>query len=71
MDEIKVRLQSDDFGKHLMGVEDLIQKHQLLEADINVVSDRVKNVNGQAEKFVESEFPDAEGKTRLKKCNLR
>ena len=61
MDEIKVRLQSDDFGKHLMGVEDLIQKHQLLDADINVVGDRVKNVNGQAEKFVESDFADAEG----------
>ena len=61
MDEIKVRLLSDDFGKHLMGVEDLIQKHQLLEADISVVGDRVKNVNGQADKFVETEFPDAEG----------
>lgn len=25
MDEIKVRLLSEDFGKHLMGVEDLLQ----------------------------------------------
>ena len=52
---------SEDFGKHLMGVEDLLQKHSLLEADINVVGERVKQVNGQAEKFVEGEFPEAEG----------
>ncbi len=44
-----------------MGVEDLLQKHSLLEADINVVGERVKQVNGQAEKFVEGEFPEAEG----------
>lgn len=25
MDEIKLRLLSEDFGKHLMGVEDLLQ----------------------------------------------
>ena len=61
MDEIKARLLSEDFGKHLMGVEDLIQKHQLLEADINVVGERVKSVNGNAGKFVETDFPDVEG----------
>ena len=27
-------LLSEDFGKHLMGVEDLIEKHSLLVADI-------------------------------------
>ncbi|KRX92696.1 Spectrin beta chain [Trichinella pseudospiralis] len=33
MEELKARMLSDDYGKHLMGVEDLIQKHQLVEAD--------------------------------------
>lgn len=61
MDEIKARLLSEDFGKHLMGVEDLLQKHSLLEADINVVGERVKSVNGQAERFVEGEFPESGG----------
>jgi len=59
MDEIKSRLQSEDYGKHLMGVEDLLQKHSLLEADIKVVGERVKSVNGQAGNFVDGEFPDA------------
>ncbi|XP_064621468.1 spectrin beta chain-like isoform X3 [Lineus longissimus] len=58
VDEIKVRLLSEDYGKHLMGVEDLLQKHSLLEADINVVGERVKSVNGQANKFVDGEFPE-------------
>lgn len=42
MEEIKHRLLTDDYGKHLMGVEDLLQKHSLVEADINVLGERVK-----------------------------
>ena len=44
-----------------MGVEDLLQKHNLLEADIHVVGERVKMVNGSAEKFVDGDFPEAGG----------
>ena len=44
-----------------MGVEDLLQKHSLLEADIHVVGDRVKSVNGQAGKYVDGEFEEAGG----------
>lgn len=32
MDEIKVRLLSEDFGKHLMGVEDLLQVFTLMRS---------------------------------------
>uniref|UniRef100_A0A183IVK4 Spectrin beta chain, non-erythrocytic 2 n=1 Tax=Soboliphyme baturini TaxID=241478 RepID=A0A183IVK4_9BILA len=58
MDELKGRLLSEDYGKHLMGVEDLIQKHQLIEADVNIVGDRVKAVCQQAERFTLPEGPD-------------
>ena len=61
MDEIKARLLSEDFGKHLMGVEDLIQKHSLLESDINVVGERVRAVNNNARTFVEEDDPEAQG----------
>ena len=44
MEELKMRLLSDDYGKHLLGVEDLLQKHSLVEADINVLGERVKQV---------------------------
>ncbi|XP_062303867.1 spectrin beta chain, non-erythrocytic 1-like isoform X1 [Osmerus eperlanus] len=51
MDEMKMLLLSQDYGKHLLGVEDLLQKHALVEADIAIQADRVKNVNATAQKF--------------------
>ena len=44
-------LLSEDYGKHLLGVEDLLQKHSLVEADIAAQADRVKSVNEQTETF--------------------
>ncbi|XP_068176796.1 spectrin beta chain, non-erythrocytic 1-like isoform X2 [Antennarius striatus] len=48
MDQIKVLLLSQDHGQHLLGVEDLLQTHTLLEADINVQKDRVQAVAASA-----------------------
>jgi spectrin beta len=55
MEEIKLRLLSDDYGKHLMGVEDLLQKHSLVEADVNVLGERVKAVVQQSQRFLDQE----------------
>ncbi|KAG0433098.1 hypothetical protein HPB47_020249 [Ixodes persulcatus] len=60
MEELKGRLASPDLGKHLMGVEDLLQKHSLLEADVNVLGERVKAVVGHAQGFL-GEEPHATG----------
>uniref|UniRef100_A0A8C5BCY3 Spectrin beta chain n=1 Tax=Gadus morhua TaxID=8049 RepID=A0A8C5BCY3_GADMO len=57
MDEMKMLLLSQDYGKHLLGVEDLLQKHSLVETDISVQADRVRSVNNNAQKFAE----DSEG----------
>uniref|UniRef100_A0A8C7LFV4 Spectrin beta chain n=1 Tax=Oncorhynchus kisutch TaxID=8019 RepID=A0A8C7LFV4_ONCKI len=57
MDEMKMLLLSQDYGKHLLGVEDLLQKHALVEADIAIQANRVKAVNNSAQKFA----IDAEG----------
>ncbi|XP_034534159.1 spectrin beta chain, non-erythrocytic 1-like [Notolabrus celidotus] len=51
MDEMKMLLLSQDYGKHLLGVEDLMQKHALVEADIAIQADRVKAVATNAQKF--------------------
>uniref|UniRef100_A0A8C3ARK0 Spectrin beta chain n=1 Tax=Cyclopterus lumpus TaxID=8103 RepID=A0A8C3ARK0_CYCLU len=53
MDEMKMMLLSQDYGKHLLGVEDLLQKHALVEADISIQADRVRNVNRNAQKFAD------------------
>lgn len=46
-----MKLLSKDFGKHLLEVEDLLQKHTLQEADITVQADRVQTLNTAALKF--------------------
>ncbi|KAM6922894.1 spectrin beta chain, non-erythrocytic 1-like isoform 1-T1 [Lycodopsis pacificus] len=53
MDEMKMMLLSQDYGKHLLGVEDLLQKHALVEADISIQADRVRTVNRNAQKFAD------------------
>ncbi|CAK6431996.1 unnamed protein product [Pipistrellus nathusii] len=53
MDEIKAHLLSAEFGKHLLEVEDLLQKHKLMEADITIQGDKVKAINTATLQFTE------------------
>ncbi|ESO05968.1 hypothetical protein HELRODRAFT_105953 [Helobdella robusta] len=45
MDEIKARLQSEDYGKHLIGVEELLKKHELIKSEIAVIGSRVEGID--------------------------
>uniref|UniRef100_A0A667Z9Z9 Spectrin beta chain n=1 Tax=Myripristis murdjan TaxID=586833 RepID=A0A667Z9Z9_9TELE len=51
MEDMQVQLLSKDFGKHLLEVDDLLQKHSLQEADISVQAERVETLNAAALKF--------------------
>ncbi|KAI3354004.1 hypothetical protein L3Q82_018560, partial [Scortum barcoo] len=51
MEDTQVQLLSKDFGKHLLEVDDLLQKHGLQEADIAVQAERVETLNTTALKF--------------------
>ncbi|KAM6977452.1 spectrin beta chain, non-erythrocytic 1-like [Aplochiton taeniatus] len=51
MDEMKMLLLSQDYGKHLLGVEDLLQNQSLVEADVSIQAERVRSVNANAQKF--------------------
>uniref|UniRef100_A0A8C8XDM1 Spectrin beta chain n=1 Tax=Panthera leo TaxID=9689 RepID=A0A8C8XDM1_PANLE len=53
MDEIKAHLLSAEFGKHLLEVEDLLQKHKLMEADIAIQGDKVKAITAATLQFTE------------------
>lgn len=55
MADLKSKLISDDYGKHLMGVEDLLQKHGLIERDITLLGDRINAVKNESEKFISSD----------------
>lgn len=54
-----------------MGVDDLLQKHGLLESDIHVLGERVKTVNLQATKFVEGDFSEVGGQEMKKKLEWK
>ena len=43
----------DNYGKHLISVEDLIQRHKLLEADIALIGDKVQRVCNDANSFIQ------------------
>ncbi|XP_059860383.1 spectrin beta chain, erythrocytic [Delphinus delphis] len=53
MDEIKAHLLSAEFGKHLLEVEDLLQKHKLMEADIAIQGDKVNAIITATLQFTE------------------
>nr|XP_003408759.2 spectrin beta chain, erythrocytic isoform X1 [Loxodonta africana] len=55
MDEIKAYLLSAEFGKHLLEVEDLLQKHKLMEADIAIQGDKVKAITAATLQFTEEQ----------------
>ncbi|CAG0895460.1 unnamed protein product [Darwinula stevensoni] len=52
-------LTSEDSGKDLASVQNLIKKHQLVEADIQAHEDRVRDMNTQADSLIDSGQFDA------------
>ncbi|XP_077865919.1 spectrin alpha chain, non-erythrocytic 1-like [Saccoglossus kowalevskii] len=65
--EVEAALASEDYGRDLTSVQNLIKKHQLLEADVAAHEDRMKDLNSQAESFVEIGHFDAEAITEKQK----
>lgn len=53
--EVETLLSSEDYGRDLTSIENLLKKHQLLEADIAAHADRVAEMNSQADSLIESE----------------
>ena len=57
--EVESLLTSEDAGKDLASVQNLMKKQQLVEADINAHEERIKDMNDQADSLIESEQFDA------------
>ena len=47
----QARLQSQELGKHLQAVDELLQLHALVEADIAAQAERVRAVSSAAQRF--------------------
>lgn len=52
--EVESLLKSEDSGKDLSSAQNLIKKHQLIEADVSSHEDRVKDMNNLADSLIES-----------------
>lgn len=52
--EVESLLKSEDQGKDLASVQNLIKKHQLVEADVTAHEDRIKDMNNLAGSLVEA-----------------
>lgn len=52
--EIESLLKNEDVGKDLNSVQNLIKKHQLLEADIVAHEDRIKDMNNLGDSLVDA-----------------
>lgn len=59
LSEVEGQLMSEDYGKDLTSVQNLLKKHALIEADVASHGDRVENSLGAANKFVERGHFDA------------
>ncbi|XP_013112769.1 spectrin alpha chain isoform X1 [Stomoxys calcitrans] len=59
--EVESLLTTEDSGKDLASVQNLMKKHQLVEADILAHEDRIKDMNKQADSLVESGQFDSAG----------
>ncbi|UYV70522.1 SPTAN1 [Cordylochernes scorpioides] len=59
LSEVESLLKCEDSGKDLASVQNLIKKHQLVEADVNAHEDRIRDMNSLAMSLVESGQFDA------------
>ncbi|XP_049884519.1 spectrin alpha chain isoform X2 [Pectinophora gossypiella] len=59
--EVESLLTSEDSGKDLASVQNLMKKHQLVEADIQAHEDRIADMNAQADALVSSGQFDSAG----------
>ena len=53
-------LRVDDIGKHLIGVQSLMDRHNLLESQINVLGGRVRQLNKRAQPHMKSLQPESQ-----------
>ncbi|XP_022241663.1 spectrin beta chain, non-erythrocytic 1-like [Limulus polyphemus] len=57
--EMEGSIYSDDLGRHLLSVEDLLQKLSLMEAQITSQGDTIRKLNKQAQLFIQEGYKEA------------
>ncbi|XP_071547281.1 spectrin beta chain, non-erythrocytic 5 isoform X4 [Panulirus ornatus] len=57
--ELEANFCSEDVGRHLLAVEDLLQKHSLMESQVHSMGETIKRLNKQGEASINSLHKDA------------
>lgn len=52
-------MRSEDYGKHLLDVENLLHKHSLVESQIQSQGECVQKINNVAQKFIKARHPES------------
>jgi len=55
LSEVESQLSSEDYGKSLTAVQNLLKKQALLEADVKAHEERIKEIQRQADQFISNE----------------
>ncbi|XP_061836679.1 spectrin alpha chain, non-erythrocytic 1 isoform X1 [Nerophis lumbriciformis] len=71
LSEVEALLASEDYGKDLASVNNLLKKHQLLEADISAHEDRLKDLSGQADSLMGTALDTSQVKEKRDAVNGR
>ena len=57
---VENQLQNEDYGRDLASVQNLLKKHQLIEADVLAHEDQIKDLNGTADQFINNNLFDTD-----------
>ena len=60
LEDLYLAVSSEDVGRHLQECEDLLQRHALAEADLDLYLERVHGINAQAQVFVDQGHPQSD-----------
>ncbi|XP_068689103.1 spectrin beta chain-like isoform X1 [Montipora foliosa] len=59
MQDIEAVVRSEDYGKHLLDVENLLHKHSLVESQIQSQGESVQRINNIAQRFIKAKHPES------------
>ena len=69
---VENQLQNEEYGRDLASVQNLLKKHQLIEADVVAHEEPIKELNGTATQFINNNLFDTEAiKATIDSINQR
>ncbi len=69
---VENQLQNEEYGRDLASVQNLLKKHQLIEADVLAHDEQIKELNSTADQFINNKLFDTDAiKATIQPINAR